>query len=315
MSKFLTCYKVIMNSANDIALLDSTFLSNFYFRGQADADWDLSSSLERMIKSLYQREDSFDIPRRYEIEMLEEFKRKYPLYEKYRIPAEGDNIEWLSIMQHYGACTRLVDATESIYVALFMATQNQFSNSDAAIWAINKNILNSKKYHLYRKNVDKKAPSLSLSTAEAYAYNYANSFIGSYYNRGECPQQIIAIKPKMSNERLSIQQGLFLMPTDISVPFKYNLDNYLPGVGFNRTDNSFNSIEFSKFVEYSHDNRNKANNDSILMFKITIPHVFKLGITQLLLQMNISSETLFPGLSGLSQSLNRLRDGYGEYIE
>lgn len=315
MSKFLSCYKVIMNSANDIALLDSTFLSNFYFRGQADADWDLSSSLERMIKSLYQREDSFDIPRRYEIEMLEEFKRKYPLYEKYRIPAEGDNIEWLSIMQHYGACTRLVDATESIYVALFMATQNQFSNSDAAIWAINKNILNSKKYHLYRKNVDKKAPSISLSTAEAYAYNYANSFIGSYYNRGECPQQIIAIKPKMSNERLSIQQGLFLMPTDISVPFKYNLDNYLPRVGFNRTDNSFNSMEFSKFVEYSHDNRNKANNDSILMFKITIPHVFKLGITKLLLQMSISSETLFPGLSGLSQSLNRLRDGYGEYIE
>lgn len=304
-----------MNSANDIALLDSTFLSNFYFRGQADAEWDLSSSLERMIKSLYQREDCFDIPRRYEVEMLEEFKRKYPLYEKHRIPAEEDNIEWLSIMQHYGACTRLVDATESIYVALFMATQNSFSNSDAAIWAINKNILNSKKYILYRNNVDRKVPSISLSAAEAYAYNYANSFIGSIYNRGECPQQIIAIKPKMSNERLSIQQGLFLMPTDISVPFKYNLNNYLPGVGFNRTDNSFNPMEFSKFVEYSHDNRNKAHNDNILMFKITIPRALKLGITKLLSQMNISSETLFPGLSGLSQSLNRLRDGYGEYLE
>lgn len=218
-------------------------------------------------------------------------------------------------MQHYGACTRLVDATESIYVALFMATQNSFSNSDAAIWAINKNILNSKKYILYRNNVDRKAPSISLSAAEAYAYNYANSFIGSIYNRGECPQQIIAIKPKMSNERLSIQQGLFLMPTDISVPFKYNLNNYLPGVGFNRTDNSFNPMEFSKFVEYSHDNRNKAHNDNILMFKITIPRALKLGITKLLSQMNISSETLFPGLSGLSQSLNRLRDGYGEYLE
>lgn len=200
MSKSLTCYKVVMNSANDIALLDSTFLSNFYFRGQADAEWDLSSSLERMVKSLYQREYYFDIPRRYEVEMLEEFKRKYPLYEKHRIPAEEDNIEWLSIMQHYGTCTRLVDATESIYVALFMATQTPFSNSDAAIWAINQNILNSKKYNLYRNNVDRKAPSISLSAAEAYAYNYANSFIGSVYKRSECPQQIIAIKPKMSNE-------------------------------------------------------------------------------------------------------------------
>lgn len=315
MSNFLTCYKVVMNSANDIALLDSTFLSNFYFRGQANSEWDLSSSLERMIKSLYQREDSFDIPRAYELEMLEEFKRKYPLYEKHRIPAEGDNIEWLSIMQHYGACTRLVDATESIFVALFMATQNTLSCYDAAIWAINKNILNSKKYNLYRRTVDKKAPSISLRIADEFAYNYANSFIGSVYRRGECPQQIIAIKPKMSNERLSIQQGLFLMPTDISVPFKYNLDNYLPGAGFNRTDNHFNPIEFSKFVEYSHDKRYKAHNDNILMFKITIPNALKLGITKLLSQMNISSETLFPGLSGLSQSLNRLRDGYGEYIE
>ncbi len=314
MSKFFTYYKVVMNSANDIALLDPTFLSNFYFRGQANADWDLSSSLERMIKSLYQRGDNFDILRRYEAEMLQEFKRKYPLYEKHRIPAEEDNIEWLSIMQHYGACTRLVDATESIFVALFMATQNPFNNTDAAIWAINRNILNSRKYDLYRKNVDKKATAISLNTADAYAYDFANSFIGRYIKPGDCPQQILAIKPKMSNERLSIQQGLFLIPTDISVPFKYNLDNYLPGSAFHRTDYSFNNMEFSKFVEYSHDDRNKAN-DNILMFKITIPNTLKLGITKLLSQMNISSETLFPGLSGLSQSLNRLRDGYGEYNE
>ena len=72
-------------------------------------------------------------------------------------------------------------------------------------------------------------------------------------------------------------------------------------------------MKFSKFVEYSHNDSNKAN-DNILMFKITIPNTLKLDITKLLSQMNISSETLFPGLSGLSQSLNRLRDGYGNIM-
>ena len=51
------------------------------------------------------------------------------------------------------------------------------------------------------------------------------------------------------------------------------------------------------------------------LFKITIPNALKLGITKLLSQMNISSETLFPKLSGLSQSLHRLRDVYCEYLE
>ena len=309
-------YKVVLNSANDIALLDTTFLSNFYFRGQANAEWVLSSSLERMIKSYYFADNLFDIASSYEMEMLKEFKSKYPLYAKNKIPAEDDNIEWLSIMQHYGACTRLLDATESIFVAMFMATQNSFSNTDAAIWAINKNILNADKAKLYRKNIDKKASIIPRSAAESYAYNFANGFIGSSFPRGECPQRIIAIKPKISNERIAIQQGLFLFPTDINVPFLYNLDYYINGAAFHpKIDDFFTIKDYYEFVGISKENKSRVLNDDILMFKITIPRNLKLDITKLLSQMNISSETLFPGLSGLSQSLNKLRYGYGEYIE
>ena len=308
-SKLRKNIEVCISSANDIALLDTKFLSNFYFRGQANSEWYLSSSLERLFANYYNRTEFFYLLRLYEYEMLQEFKWKYPLYEKNLIPSPDDNIEWLSLMQHYGACTRLLDATESIFVALFMATQNPYSKTDGAIWAINKNILNRSKYKQYKKDVDKKSTTIPFSKVELYSYNLANKFIGRSFPRGKCPQQVINIKPKMCNERLVIQQGLFLMPTDISVSFMQNLDSTLGGNRF------FNKMKYSKLIEYSHDERHKTNNDDILMFKIVIPFDLKLGVTQLLSHMNISSETMFPGLSGLATSLNKLRFGLGDYEE
>lgn len=299
---------VTLKNANDIALINTKFLSNFYFRGQANAEWGLSSSLERLYTSYHFNDTAYfhsiDI---YEYQMLEEFKWKYPLYETNFIPSPDDNIEWLTLMQHYGACTRLLDFTESLFVALFMATQGPFSKTDAVIWAINKNRLNSSKYEQYRK--DNKASSLPWSKVELYSYEYANRFIGRSYLRGQCPQQIIAIKPKMCNERLAIQQGLFLMPTDISVSFMQNLNSFLSG------NYHFNKQEYPQFIEYSNEQKHKTNNDEVSMFKIVIPYELKLGITKLLTHMNISSETLFPGLSGLAQSLNKLRHGLGGYDE
>lgn len=294
---------VSLRNVNDIALLDTKFLSNFYFRGQANSQWNLSSSLERLIANYYCEEEYFDRLCIYENEMLQEFKWKYPLYEKNFIPSVDDNIEWLSLMQHYGACTRLLDATKSIFVALFMASQDPFSNTDAVIWGINKNRLNLDKVNQYEADVDNKTAIIPFSKAEAYSYEFANGFIGRSYPRCKCPQQIIAIEPKMCNKRIAIQQGLFLMPTDISASFMQNLDNTLSGMRY------FNNMEYSKFVEYSCDEKNKVNNDNILMFKIVIPSSLKAGITNFLLQMNISSETLFPGLSGLSLSLNKFRHG------
>ena len=47
----------------------------------------------------------------------------------------GDELEWLALMQHHGAPTRLLDFTWSPYVAAFFALER--AGSDAAIWALN----------------------------------------------------------------------------------------------------------------------------------------------------------------------------------
>jgi len=50
-------------------------------------------------------------------------------------PRHDDQIEWLALMQHHGAPTRLLDFTWSPYVAAFFALER--ASDDAAVWALN----------------------------------------------------------------------------------------------------------------------------------------------------------------------------------
>ncbi len=53
-------------------------------------------------------------------------------------PADDDLIAWLSLMQHYGAPTRLTDWTFSPFVAIYFAYESVASDEgDAALWMLN----------------------------------------------------------------------------------------------------------------------------------------------------------------------------------
>ena len=52
--------------------------------------------------------------------MIKEFKWKFPSYEKNLIPKDGELIEWLSIMQHFGAPTRLLDVRCLKHITYFI---------------------------------------------------------------------------------------------------------------------------------------------------------------------------------------------------
>ena len=67
---------------NDLMLLDQKFLNKFIFRGQADASWELATSIERMVRLHTPHYVDKALPAIYESDMLSEFKWKYPLYEK-----------------------------------------------------------------------------------------------------------------------------------------------------------------------------------------------------------------------------------------
>lgn len=289
--------EVTMEHWNDVVSFNQTFLANFVFRGQANSEWNLSSSLERVVHSHHPTFYRSGYPNSYEAKMLEEFKYKYPLYAQNVYPKEDENTEWLALMQHYGAPTRLLDFSKSIFVALFMALDNSFSDN-SVIWAINKFAIERK--HIEKYMQDNHVSILRKDVSCKYIHDRANSYI-DIVALPNTEKEILPVYPRLCNERIAIQQGLFLMASNLTVPFIEVFNSFF------QIDSGIQTIPVKELLDYSYTIAKNKNNCDITIFKIIIPKKFKWELTQLLKQMNITAETLYPGLSGLAKSLSALQ--------
>lgn len=286
---------------NDISKLNPRFLSGFVFRGMGDHEWHIESSLERMIKRFHLQSEIAQkvYPQGYEIDMLKEFQWKYPKYAKKIIPNADNVIEWLSIMQHYGSPTRMVDFTYSPYIALFMAMDTSGEKHDASIWCLNEIILRNILCDKYEKSNNKRVYDIDVQ--KSIIYEEANQKISDSVNetRKDFSPNVYLVQPHKVNERILVQQGLFAIPEKIGVPFEDNLfslvDNRDPEV-----------VPFKDVIEYSNSDKMFKPYDYFLI-KIRVPLKFRLDIIKSLYLMNISAETMYPGFEGLAKSLNRQR--------
>lgn len=99
------------------------------YRGQRSASWPIQTSLERYCDR--QGVSGPERPR-IEAELFREFRRTYHHYADH-VPDPSSVLEWMSLMQHHGAPTRLLDFTYSIFVACYFALEA--ADGDAAVWA------------------------------------------------------------------------------------------------------------------------------------------------------------------------------------
>lgn len=107
----------------------------YIFRGQADRNWKLESTLTRLAQRV-----SEDIsPETLETAQLENFRMRIRGLRGNNPQSLDGNGLW-SLGQHYGLCTPLLDWTESVYIAAYFA----FENSDSCdsnwrtIYALNR---------------------------------------------------------------------------------------------------------------------------------------------------------------------------------
>ena len=105
--------------------------SNWAFRGERDERWPLYSSLSRYLQNFAVARPAWADQ---EARILRIFKRKAHQFLD-KPPAWDDDFQWLALMQHHGAPTRLIDFTWSPYVAAFFALERTLL--DGVVWAMN----------------------------------------------------------------------------------------------------------------------------------------------------------------------------------
>lgn len=251
--------KTVLNSWSEIHALAR---HGWLYRGHRSSDWPLQTSLERCC-------DRQTVPNtnrpRIESELFREFRRTYHQYARH-VPEATSVLEWMSVMQHHGAPTRLLDFTYSIYVAAYFALEA--ADGDSAVWAcegpwaLQQSLLTlggAAKPHLRQ---------LSEPFQESHEQLLSAVFFEEPYVRAACP-----LNPFRLNERLRIQKGAFLVPGDVTASFVDNLQA-LPG----------------------HDSPSHV-------VQMVIPHGLRAEALRQLFQMNVSRTSLFPGLDGFAQAL------------
>ncbi len=236
--------------------------ASWLYRGQSSASSQMKTSLERC----FEREK---IPAgqrsAVEMELLREFKRAYHQFSQH-VPKTGHTLEWLSVMQHHGAPTRLLDFTYSIYIAAYFALEA--ADTDCAILAIHGPWLAKESIRALGKAGKQNLNTLKTPTDTGQEQVINLAFFSPPFARTASP-----LNPFRLNERLRVQKGIFIVPGDPTTGFMDNL-RALPG-----------------YDSAGH------------MLQIVIPISMRREALQQLHNMNISRTSLFPGLDGYARSL------------
>ena len=266
-----------------------------YFRGQSSARWPLASSLEREYNRY--KPDRLGSPPNAEHWMLHEFKSKYHLHAS-SPPPESDDFEWLALMQHHGAPTRLLDFTLSPYIASFFAIEE--ATEPACVWAISWTSIRDQ--ILARGLVQYDNSKTLRDSVNRTLIEFLNDYIGEKSPRNP-PLQLVPVESKRLSARASRQKGLFLAPLSIGwvgkfVPFEGNLAE-----SFGTDGVDFANLERLEFKEFMSTSEHGFWPDAFSAARIILPERVHVPGLRQLVQMGISRESLFPGLDGLARSL------------
>lgn len=255
-------------------------LVRWAFRGHEDARYQLETTLYRGAERF---RCSPEILVGREAWILRQFQRRAHHYIN-DPPSVDERLEWLALIQHFGGPTRLLDFSHSFYVAAFFAIDR--AEGDAAVWGVNL----SRIERILAKKLKLRRGGTTHDTNQAHI-QYIHRFLG--VKNG--PPLVVSVEPERLNERISIQQGLFLFPCDLTRSFKANLAKTFAGIS--------GQLEEREAEQWSETLEKQLSNDEIAVVQIILPRGIHREALDDLYKMNVTSATLFPGLEGFARSL------------
>jgi len=274
-------YTVIRPVSWEIARACARYLpTGWIFRGQSDAGWGLSTTFER---SATRQGCNLLLPNR-EWWIIRQFTRRASHFIN-NAPDEEQYLDWLSLIQHYGGPTRLLDFSHSFYTGAFFAVET--ASSDCAVWALNSSALEDRLFEIL--NLDKK---MHREKRERVPLETVNQLVGKKVDK----KFTFAVEPHHMNERLAAQQGLFVVHANISAPFHDNL-----ATEFGQLPDTFQAT-----TELEVANAKELQMIAMLgvAIKMVIPRKSHKDAMADLRAMNVTAASLFPGLDGFARSLH-----------
>jgi hypothetical protein len=247
------------------------------FRGQNSDEFALTTSFIRSIADKTTSLKSANIEL-YEERLIREFERAYQSYPGIRFTSPGINAtneEWrnykldlLSLMQHYGAPTRLSDWTHSPYIALFFALDGAIKDKDFCVFAL---------------DIEEIEKDNEQKLKEATKASNHTSYKDFTFEKSNKHRFIYSWSPSKKNERIRVQQGLFLVPSVYDEPIDKILGKYT------KVKKGFLN-EKEVFIRYTFDSEALIGE---LWEKLSL--------------FNLTHETIYPGLDGFCKGLKLIK--------
>ena len=330
------CLACNINSLSEFIEISQAFPKNWIFRGQENSLWTLQTSLEREVNSIIKNTEEF-IPHKIKVIIGKRLKNKKDYYtidnsDEYHAIRDfkrktknimASNIDALCSMQHFGAKTRLLDFSFSIGIALFFAIEkNTIGDNNRCIWCINTEPIT--------RQIISQNSSVFNDCLQKYAIDASNEDILYYflkYQEGEDYQEclkkqadlcitendeilhnpsVIPINLQGNNDRINVQNGLFLFPQNLKMTFCENLCSslYSGKMGEEISKEDISNLGLAKVNSVKYIIQRIKGSDTPYIIQLRIPNSQREQFMDLCYWFNISTHTIYPDMEGAARSVS-----------